>query len=77
MQHFRSDILVHIGESLDDSNIHKLEKQISFEPGVYSACVNEKARHLMLVDYDPETVRASQILSHIKQRGLHAELIGL
>jgi hypothetical protein len=73
----RSDILIHIGESLDDINIHKLEKLVSFEPGIYSACVNEKARHLMLVDYDPETVRASQILSHIKQSGLHAELIGL
>jgi hypothetical protein len=77
MNHFRSGILIHIGESLDDNNIHLLEKQISFEPGIYSACVNEKARHLMLVDYDPETVRASEILSQIKQNGLHAELIGL
>lgn len=73
----RSDILIHIDESLDDTNIHKLEKQISFEPGIYSACVNEKARHLMLVDYDPETVRASDILSQVQQNGLHAELVGL
>jgi hypothetical protein len=77
MKNYRSDILIHINESLDDNNIHKLEKKISFEPGVYSACVNEKARHLMLVDYDPETVRASEILAHVKQSGLHAELIGL
>ena len=77
MNQYRSNILIHIGESLDDNNIHKLEKRISFEPGIYSACVNQKARHLMLVDYDPETVRASQILSQIKQNGLHAELIGL
>lgn len=77
MKHYHSGILVHIGESLDDNNIQQLEKQICFEPGVYSACVNEKARHLMLIDYDPKTVRATQILSHIKQSGLHAELIGL
>ncbi|MBT8439158.1 MAG: heavy-metal-associated domain-containing protein [Gammaproteobacteria bacterium] len=77
MDHYRSNILIHIGESLDDNNIHQLEKQISFSPGIYSACVNEKARHLMLIDYDPGTVRASEILSHIQQSGLHAELIGL
>lgn len=73
----RSDILIHIGENLDDDNIHDLEKQISFRPGIYSACVNEKARHLMLVDYDPDTVHAIDILHQVKQNGLHAELIGL
>jgi hypothetical protein len=77
MQRYRSDILIHIGESLDDEHIHNLEKQISFENGIYSACINEKARHLMLVDYDPESVHATDILQHVKQTGLHAELIGL
>ena len=77
MNQYRTDILIHIGENLDDSNIHQLEKQISFEPGIYSACINEKARHLMLVDYDPETVHATDILYQVKQSGLHAELIGL
>lgn len=77
MNQHRTDILIHIGENLDDTNIHELEKQISFEPGIYSACVNEKARHLMLVDYDPDTVHATDILSQVKQNGLHAELVGL
>lgn len=77
MLKYCTDILIHINESLDDSHIHDLEKKLSFKNGVYSACVNEKARHLMLVDYDPEAVRASDILMHVKQNGLHAELIGL
>ncbi len=77
MYNHRSDILIHIGETLDDDHIHNLEKQLSFEDGVYSACVNEKARHLMLVDYDPESVQATTILQQVKQAGLHAELIGL
>ena len=77
MNNYRSDILIHIGENLDDDHIHDLEKQISFEDGVYSACINEKARHLMLVDYDPESVHATDILHQVKQAGLHAELIGL
>ena len=77
MYNHRSDILIHIGESLDDDHIHNLEKQISFEQGIYSACINERARHLMLVDYDPESVQATDILQQVKQTGLHAELIGL
>ncbi|MGD2117946.1 MAG: ATP-binding protein [Chromatiales bacterium] len=77
MENFRSDILIHIGETLDDDRIHELEKQLSFENGVYSACVNEKARHLMLVDYDPASVHAVDILHQVQDSGLHAELIGL
>ena len=77
MDNFRSDILIHIGETLDDERIHALEKQLSYETGIYSACVNEKARHLMLVDYDPESVQAVEILHQVQNAGLHAELIGL
>lgn len=77
MNRYRSDILIHIGETLDDDHIHDLEKQLSYENGVYSACVNERARHLMLVDYDPESVHATDILQQVKSNGLHAELIGL
>ncbi len=77
MHNHRSDILIHIDESLDDNHIHSLEKSLSFANGVYSACVNDKARHLMLVDYDPESVHATDILQRVKQTGLHAELVGL
>jgi hypothetical protein len=45
--------------------------------GVYSACVNERARHLMLVDYDPGDVRAGILLDEVQAHGVRAELIGL
>jgi hypothetical protein len=31
----------------------------------------------MLVDYDPKGVCGSDILSHVRSTGVHAELIGL
>ena len=77
MPYNTTDILIHIDETLEDNRIHDLEKTLSFSNGVYSACVNEKARHLMLVDYDPNAVHAIDILHTVKQNGLHAELIGL
>lgn len=73
--HF-GDIVIHIDEALDDDRIHTLERELGDERGVYSACVPERRRHLMLVDFDPEQVRPSNILYSVRNRGLHAEMIG-
>lgn len=72
-----SDILIHIDEDLDDNDIHDLERELSTMDGVYSACVNERTRHLMLVDFDPEDIKAAQLLRTVSLQGLHAELVGL
>ncbi len=70
------DIVIHIDESLDDEGIHVLERELSSERGVYSACVHERARHLMLVDFDGSEVRPSSLLQAVRNKGLHAEMIG-
>ena len=72
-----TDILIHIDEELDDDSIHHLERDLADVSGVYSACVNDRARHLLLVDYDPEDLRAQDLLSRIENHGVHAELIVL
>jgi hypothetical protein len=71
-----ADIVVHIDETLDDDHIHNLEKVLGNKPGVYCACVHEARRHLMLVDFDPESIRPSQIVHTVRYTGLHAEMIG-
>jgi hypothetical protein len=73
--HF-GDIVIHIDERLDDDRIHRLERELGHEQGVYSACMHERQRHLMVVDFDPESVRPSAILNAVRNRGLHAEMIG-
>ena len=77
MSDYCTDILIHIDENLDDANIHEIERDISMIDGVYSACVHENARHLMLVDCDPENLVAQDLLGRVETRGLHTELIGL
>ena len=73
----RTDVVIHIDEALDDSHIHSLERNLGDMSGVYSACVNDKARHLLLVDYDPEDIAAQDLLHRVQDHGVHAELIGL
>ncbi len=72
-----TDVVIHIDEDLDDEHIHDLEKGLAMRDGVYSACVHESRRHLMLVDYDPQDVASSDLLSQVRSTGVHAELIGL
>jgi hypothetical protein len=77
MTMLHSDVVVHIDEELDDKRIWEVERQISTEQGIYSACVNDKARHLLLVDYDPRGIHSRAILDQVRRNGLHAELIGM
>jgi hypothetical protein len=73
--HF-GDIVIHIDENLDDDHIHALERDLGEEQGVYSACMHERRRHLLVVDFDPEQLRPSSIVYAVRNRGLHAEMIG-
>jgi len=77
MHQYCSDVIIHIDEELPDEAIYELERDLGSVTGVYSACVNDRARHLMLVDYDPEGVHASDLLSMVRQHGVGAELVGL
>ena len=71
------DVIIHIDERLDDDQIHRIEYELAQIEGVQCACVPERARHLMLVDYDPTAVEAGVLLNQIQRKGLHAELVGL
>lgn len=43
---------------------------------VYCACIHEKTRHLMVVDYDTVEVQPSGIVHAFRKRGLNAQMIG-
>ncbi len=77
MGRYWADVMIHIDENLADGDIHELEHDLCMLEGVYSACVNNKTRHLMLVDFDPEDMGCSDLLWHVQRHGVHAELVGL
>jgi hypothetical protein len=39
--------------------------------------VPEGRRHLLMVDYEPRRVRSNEILSEVRARGVHADLVGM
>lgn len=77
MRTMTTDVVIHIDEDLSDEAIHDIERDLAQLDGVYSACVNERARHLMLIDYDPNDVGSGMLLDEVQAHGVHAELIGL
>lgn len=77
MNEYDVAVVMHIDEELSDTEIHTLEHDLCFAPGIRSACVNERTRHLMVEDYDPQQVYSRDILNTVQRRGYHAELIGL
>ncbi|MDJ0739197.1 MAG: heavy metal-associated domain-containing protein [Gammaproteobacteria bacterium] len=70
-------MVIHIDEDLADDAIHEIERDLGAVPGVFSACVNDRARHLMLVDYDPQGIQAGELLHMVRRHGVGAELVGL
>jgi len=74
---YTGDIVIHIDEELDNDRIHDLARQIGDTHGIYSACMHERTRHLMIVDFDATELRPSGIVQAVRSQGLHAEMIGL
>jgi hypothetical protein len=75
-----ADVLVHIDETLPLNQLKTLEHHIHKMGGVVCACNRDETPHIVSVvynPYNPERVKAHDILVEVKNEGLHAELIGL
>ena len=72
-----SDLLIHIGESLDEAALADLARDLGEQRGVLSTCISADRRHLVLVQFDPRDVRPSDLVRQVRSRGLAAQLVGL
>jgi hypothetical protein len=72
-----NEIVVHINENVDDAMLDTLEAGIRRDPGVVSVGHQHNRNHMMVVVYDSEVSRAPSILHNFRERGLHAQLIGM
>jgi len=69
-------VVVHINEDLDSHNRDELSQKVGSLNGVYSADVQEKHPHLMIVDYDPNQTKSFDVLNGVNNSGVHAQLVG-
>jgi len=76
MTTYNANVVVHIDELLSTKQLNDVEVVLSEVTGVVSSCVHERTPHLLVVDYDSRAVHSGTLLGHIKDGGLHAELVG-
>lgn len=72
-----ADVMVHVDENLDDESLHALEDEIRGDRGVVSVGHNPGKLHLLMVTYDTEVAHPVHFVHHLRERGMHAELVGL
>jgi len=72
-----SDVIVHVDETLPPDQLKTLEDHIFKIGGVMSAYNRDEKPHFILVTYNPEQVKAHDILVKVRNEGVHAELVGL
>jgi hypothetical protein len=71
-----SDVTLHIDETLNDRELVNLEQTIRSDYGVISVGHSTNDSHMMVVLYDPESIRGKDILARVTSQGFHGELIG-
>lgn len=72
-----NEIVIHLDESVDEATLAALEQNIRQEQGVTSVGHRPNQNHLMMVVYDTAVARGANFLHHFRERGLHAQLIGM
>lgn len=71
-----TDVVIHINEELAVSHQKKFSSAVSQIDGVLSADLQANRPHLMIVAYNPVETRSFEVLSGVKEQGVHAQLVG-
>lgn len=71
-----AEVTVHIDENTSHDERETLRDALLAMDGVMAAAYHDERPHLMLIEYNPDTVNSIEFVNTAKGRGLHAELIG-
>ena len=72
-----TDVTLHIDENTGHDEREHFRDSLLNLNGVMAAASQDKTPHLIIVEYDPDTINSSEFLAAASQNGLHAELVGL
>jgi Glu-tRNA(Gln) amidotransferase subunit E-like FAD-binding protein len=72
-----ADVTVHIDETTDHERRTQIADTVRAHKGVMGVAHHDEKPHLMIIEYDPDTVASQELLQIVLDQGVHAELIGL
>lgn len=71
-----SDVLIHIDPLLGDDQRKVMEESLRGLEGVVAPRFNPGQPHLLVVAFDPDKVRAMELLARVREQGCRAQLVG-
>lgn len=72
-----ADVVLHIDEETTADEREGLRDAFLQTGGIMAADYRNDKPHLMIIEYDPDTIDSSALLKVAENRGLHAELVGM
>ena len=72
-----ADVMIHINESVEHDRRAAIADTIRAQAGVMGVAHHDEKPHLLIVEFDPDTVRAKDLLQVTLDQGVHAQLVGL
>lgn len=72
-----TDVLIHVNDALDSASAKRLMQQLNSVKGVSGTRFRPEKNHLVMVCYDPQAVRATNLLHTVLNHGHQAQLVGL
>jgi hypothetical protein len=70
------EVVVHVDATLNESQKSDLVSHLQGCEGVEDARFTEGRGHLMLIDYDRDTLNAQDVLGYVRENHTGAELVG-
>ena len=70
------EILVHINETLEEPRRNDLVDALEATDGIHTAEFCPLRYHLILVQYDRDSLRSQDVLNKVKDQDVNAQLIG-
>ena len=71
-----ADITMHIDENTSHEDRERLRDELLGLDGVMAAAYQDEKSHLIVMSYDPDALKSISLSLH-KNKGIHAELVGL
>lgn len=71
------DVTIHIDKDADTDTRQKVDAGLRTLKGVVSVHMPSNETHLVVVEYNPDEVASTNLLTMVKELAGHAEMIGL
>jgi hypothetical protein len=72
----QADVLVHIGEPIDDAGRSRIAGALASLDGVRDVRSAPRTRNLLVVFFEPDTASTRDVLHAVQSQGFTASLVG-